>query len=161
MDALAFFDGECYFGIVSEVSESWDRVKMIESYDEMFGATLFKCMYDIAPDAWTPFAFTADDVEQKNEKFMVFAKRFVRMLDLAVHMLGPDMDIVAEEMMDLGPAHARYGVTARHFELMGQALGHTLEKVLSSRDCTPSTKHSWEKIFSFMSAYMLEGAKSV
>ena len=160
MDALAFFDDECYFGIVSEVSESWDKVKRIDSYEEFFGSILFKRMYEIAPDAWAPFSFTAEDVENKNEKFIVFAKRFVRMLDLAVHMLGPDMDIVAEQLMDLGPTHQRYGVTQKHYDLMGQALVFTLEKVLSARNCTPATKHSWTKTFSFMAAAMLNGADS-
>lgn len=69
-----------YFEIVSEVSESWDRVKRIPTYDDLVGFTLFQKMFELAPDTWEMLPFSKDDFESKDEKFLVFAKQFVRML---------------------------------------------------------------------------------
>ena len=123
-------------------------------------AFLFRRMFETAPDDWSTFSFTEDDVENKSDKFLEFAKRFVKMLDLSVHMLGPDMEIVQEQLYDLGAAHERYGVTPKHYELMGKALVYTLSTVLGRRSCTEATKDSWEKIYTFITATMMEGASS-
>jgi hemoglobin-like flavoprotein len=151
-------DSGSYFEVVSEVSESWDKIKRIPTYDEMFGVALFHRMFEIAPDKWELFPWKREDFENKNEKFIVFTKKFVRMLDMAVHMLGPDMDIVEEQMYDLGSSHERYGVTPEHFDLMGQALIHTLKMVLGPRSFMDRTEQSWQEIYSFMTKTMIKGA---
>jgi hemoglobin-like flavoprotein len=115
-------------------------------------------MYTMAPEAWGMFPYTRDDIDNKPIKFVSFVKKFVRMLDQAVDMLGPDMEIVEDQLYDLGTSHKRYGVTPKHFELMGKALIVVLKKVLGRRSFTPITDKSWNEIYKFMSMTMIQGA---
>jgi len=103
-------------------------------------------MFEIAPDAWSCYSFNKKDVEEKSEKVLVFAARFVRMLDMAVEMLGPDMDIVAEQLAEIGALHKQYGVSARQYDLMDQALTHTLGTLLPPELYTETTKNAWDKV---------------
>ncbi|CAB9507230.1 Globin [Seminavis robusta] len=154
-------DGVSYFETVSEVGQSWDKVKRIPTYDEMFGVALFEQMYEIAPDAWGIFPWSAEDMNNKDEKFLQFAKKFVRMLDVAVDMLGPDMDVVEGQLYDLGSFHKRYGVTPKHYDLMGKSLVQTLKKVLGRRSFTDKTDKAWREVYSFMSMTMIQGSAGI
>ena len=118
-------------------------------------------MYDIAPDQWGIFPWTPEDVANKDEKFMTFAKKFTKMLDQAVDMLGPDMDVVEGQLYDSGVMHKRFGVTPKHFEMMGQALVFTLKKILGRRSFTEKTEKSWNEIYQFMSMTMIQGAAGI
>ena len=118
-------------------------------------------MYEIAPDAWGIFPWSSEEMSNKDEKFISFAKKFVRMLDVAVDMLGPDMDVVESQLYDLGTFHKRYGVTPKHYELMGQALVQTLKKVLGRRSFTDRTDKAWKDTFDFMSMTMIQGAAGI
>jgi len=115
-------------------------------------------MYEIAPDQWGIFPWTPKDVEEKDAKFMDFAKKFIRMLDMAVDMLGPDMDVVESQLYDSGVMHKRFGVTPVHFEKMGEALIYTLQRILGKRSFTDKTQQSWKEIYNFMSMTMIQGA---
>lgn len=42
MSATHMMDSGSYFETVSEVTESWDKIKRIPTYDEMFGIALFE-----------------------------------------------------------------------------------------------------------------------
>jgi hemoglobin-like flavoprotein len=127
----------------------------------MFGVALFERMYEIAPDAWGLFPWTAEEMAKKDEKFVTFAKKFVRMLDMAVDMLGPDLEVVEEQLYDLGKSHTKYGVSPKHFELMGKALVVTLQKVLGRRSFTEQTAKAWKEIYEFMSMTMIQGAAGI
>ena len=117
-------------------------------------------MFEIAPDEWSTFYFTREDVERKTNKFISFSIRFVRMLDMSVDMLGHDMDIMAEQLSNLGVTHKNFGVSQKHYDLMGKALTHGLGSILCKSAFNESTKKAWETIFEFMSAMMVTGAAS-
>ena len=70
------------------------------------------------------------------------------------------MDVVEEQLEDLGDMHTRYGVHADHYKIMGDALVCTLEKILGKRSFTETTRESWEFIFKFMTDAMLKGSKA-
>ncbi|CAB9517767.1 bacterial hemoglobin [Seminavis robusta] len=146
-----------YFDTVSEVFESWDTIKRIPDYEEVVGLALFDKMFESAPDAWGIFRWRKEDFAKKDPQCVAFAKKFVRMLDLAVHMLGPEMDIVEQQMYDLGKQHQRYGVMPKHFFSMGKALESTLANILG-RDFTYKTREAWKDVFHFMSTSMIMGA---
>jgi len=161
MSAMATLEACNYFEVVSEVGNTWDQLKMIPSHDEEFGVTLFKKMFEIAPDEWNVFEFSAEDVENKSDKFLSFAKKYFRMLDMAVHLLGPDMEIVQEQMQELGVTHQRYGVKSLHYDIMGEALVFALSAILGEQRCTEETKDAWSKVYAFMTESMLEGAAAM
>lgn len=118
-------------------------------------------MYEIAPDELCTFSFTHKDVENKTEKFVAFAIRFVRMLDMSIDLLGPDMDILDEQLSDLGVAHKHFGVSQRHYDLMGKALIYGLGVILCRNTFIDSRKDARETVFKFMSTAMVNGAESV
>lgn len=93
----------------------------------------------------------------KNKKFVIFASRFVAMLDMAIDMLGPDMDMVEEQLQRLGVAHIGYGVMPKHYPLMGQAFTDTLKARLG-KGFTQKQKDSWNTVYTFMSVSMMQGA---
>jgi hemoglobin-like flavoprotein len=76
------------------------------------------------------------------------------MLDTALNMLGPDIELLTEIMTKLGAKHVRYGVTSEMFPIMGDALMHTLETILKA-DFTEPVKEAWLQTYSALSQDML------
>jgi hemoglobin-like flavoprotein len=60
----------------------------------------------------------------------------------------------------LGARHARYGVTAGHYEVVGEVLVWTLERGLAS-DFTAEVEHAWRRAFGFLAAAMRAGVDEV
>ncbi len=118
-------------------------------------------MFQIAPTVWSHFAFGKGVEEGEdlthNEHFIVFAKQFVGMLDMAIDMLGPDLEMVEEQLQQLGIRHIRYGVMPKHYPLMGKALLQTIENKLGDQ-FTDRHHDSWNAIYTFMSVSMMQGA---
>jgi hemoglobin-like flavoprotein len=136
-------------------------VKGIAQYEETVGIALFDRMFEVAPEEWgTIFPWKREDFQQKSPRFLNFAKKFVRMLDLAVHMLGPDMEIVEEAMFELGASHAKYGMQPKQFDVMGESLEYALQGLLGS-NFTPAIKQAWRTVFRFWSGAMIHGAGTV
>jgi len=151
-------DEVAYFETVSEVLESWERVKRMPSYDEKLGVALFTRLFEVAPDGgWEIMPWTKADFDAKDAKFLKFAKSFVRMLDMAIDMLGPDLEIVEEQMYELGVSHGKYGVLPMHFEHMGKALDFVLQDMLQDL-YKPSTKKAWTSVYRFITTTMIQGS---
>jgi hemoglobin-like flavoprotein len=60
-------------------------------------------------------------------------------------------------IQDLGRRHVGYGVTAEHYELVGEALLWTLEQGLGD-DFTPSVKAAWQEAYVTLSGAMKSAA---
>jgi methyl-accepting chemotaxis protein len=82
------------------------------------------------------------------------AAYLVQMLDTALNMLGPDIELLTEIMHELGMKHVRYGVKPEMFPIMGDSLLHTLETTLKS-DFTEPIKAAWVEIYSALSQDMI------
>jgi hypothetical protein len=80
------------------------------------------------------------------------------MLDLAVNLLGPDLHPVTVALRDLGARHTAYGVLPSHYDIVGQALLHTLETALGDA-WTDEVKKGWIGVYTFVSTAMIEGAE--
>jgi hypothetical protein len=57
----------------------------------------------------------------KSKRFIMHAAYLVQMLDTVLNMLGPDIELLTEIMLDLGAKHLRYGVKPDMFPRMGEA----------------------------------------
>ncbi|CAB9528889.1 Neuroglobin [Seminavis robusta] len=156
------FIAESYFDVVTNVNDTWARVKALPNYREEFGVALFRRMFEVAPDAWTVFPWGRgnknDEDMFKNPEFLKFARRFTEMLDMAIDMLGPDMELVEEQLTDIGIMHSRVGVVPRHYPLMGACLIDTLADKLGPETFTRRHRDAWGATFQFMSTTMLQGA---
>lgn len=60
----------------------------------------------------------------------------------------------------LGARHARYGVTAGHYEIAGEVLIWALERGLAS-DFTAEVERAWRRAYAFLAAAMRAGADEV
>jgi methyl-accepting chemotaxis protein len=82
------------------------------------------------------------------------AAYLIQMIDTALNMLGPDIELLTEIMHELGLKHVRYGVKPEMFPIMGEALIHTLETTLKD-DFTEPVKEAWVEIYSALSQDMI------
>lgn len=115
----------------------------------------------IAPAVWRQFPWgkgvkPGEDLVE-NKLFLVFARQFVGMLDMAIDMLGPDLEMVEGQLQLLGIRHISYGVMPKHYPLMGKALLQTMENKLGD-SFTDRLHDSWNAIYTFMSVSMMQGA---
>ncbi|KAG7373454.1 flavohemoprotein [Nitzschia inconspicua] len=149
---------------VRAVDESWLRIREIPNYEQVAGQILFRKIFELAPAALGMYQFgsefetgTEDELYQ-HPVFLGHAKAVVQMLDLAINLLGPDMDPVTVALKDLGARHTVYGVLPPHYEIVGQALLHTLEVALGD-GWTDTVKEGWIGVYTFVSTAMMEGAE--
>ena len=105
-----------------------------------------------------PIDVDADSPEVlKSKRFLMHAAYLIQMLDTALNMLGPDIELLTEILTELGEKHVRYGVKPEMFPVMGEALLHALETSLSL-DAT--TKEAWVETYHALSQDMIRAQMS-
>lgn len=82
----------------------------------------------------------------------------VDMIDCAVGLLGPDLDPLKEDLLDLGKRHISYGVSSDYFPVMEKAVMYMLEELLDDM-LTKKDRQAWQVIFHFMISNMMKGMK--
>ena len=85
-------------------------------------------------------------------------KKLVQILAAAVSGLD-DLDALVPVVKDLGRRHAGYGVTAAHYDSVGQALLWTLEQGLGAA-WTPEAKAAWTEVYGLIAGVMQDAAES-
>lgn len=104
------------------------------------------------------FGFSPTEDIRKNPKFDVHARQMVDMIDMAVGFLGPDLDPLTEDLIDLGKRHIGYGVESEYLPVMERAVVYTLEELLGN-GFTRDDRNAWGVIFHFMITHMVAGMK--
>jgi len=104
----------------------------------------------------TLYKYNQADIAKKDPKFLFHATRFVKMLDMVLDMLGPDLETVREELTELGASHGRFGCLPSHYELMGHALDDTLNDVLGEELYKPEVRDAWLKLYEWITGVMIE-----
>jgi hypothetical protein len=84
-------------------------------------------LFDVCPETKVLFGYPIGiDVKSpellKSKRFLNHASYMIQMLDSALGMLGPDIELLTEIMYELGVKHVRYGVTPKMFPIMGDCL---------------------------------------
>ncbi|KAL3928710.1 MAG: hypothetical protein SGBAC_012529 [Bacillariaceae sp.] len=87
---------------IQSIFSSWDVIKNIPEFQELFSDQLSEKLADSNVAEW--FSGPA------NPHHLVF----VKMIDLIVHLLGPDLDVIIEELTSQGRRHHRY-----HSDMIG------------------------------------------
>ena len=111
----------------------------------------------ICPKAMSLFGFKCDGKVDlsKSEMFIMHAKKFVTMLDSAVDMLGPNLDMLTDILTELGQKHAiKYLVKPEYFPPMGIALLESLQEV--DKEFTLDIQKSWRVVYTAISADMIK-----
>lgn len=120
-------------------------------------------LFENAPQSKVLFGFpitidpTSKDLLQ-SRRFKMHAVYMIQMLDTALNMLGPDIELLTEIMMELGAKHRRYGVKPEMFPVMGESLLIMLEKVLGD-SFTDAKREAWKETYGELSADMIAAQK--
>ena len=101
------------------------------------------------------FKFDKADLKA-NTKFRVHADSMVDMMDMAISLLGPDLDPLAEDLVELGKRHIAYGVKLEFLPIMERAVLHAMDEMLTS-NFTSKDRRSWQLVFHFMITNMVKG----
>jgi hemoglobin-like flavoprotein len=117
-------------------------------------------LFDKCPQAKVLFGFPIDIDPHcqellQSKRFKMHAAYLIQMIDTALNMLGPDIELLTEMMVDLGVKHVTYGVTPEMFPIMGTCLIATLEESLSEDDFTATVKEAWVETYSALSQDMI------
>ena len=80
------------------------------------------------------------------------------MIDRAMQLLGPDIELLTEIMLDLGSKHRQFGVKPDHFPPMGQALIGVMQEMLGSQ-FTDDTKGAYLEVYQALSYDMIRAPR--
>ncbi|GKY93941.1 hypothetical protein MPSEU_000361000 [Mayamaea pseudoterrestris] len=143
---------------VMNVTTTWDKAKRTPKFEEVAGEAILTRLFTLEPQARTMFGFDATEVVTENPKFGHHSKVMVDMLDMAVSFLGPDLEPIEYELLDLGKRHIAYGVQPEYFPIMERAVMYALDGILDDK-LTRDDRGSWQVIFQFMIENMTKGMK--
>lgn len=149
------------FGTISDVLDSWERLRRTPDYDTKAGTILFSHLFEKRPKAKTLFGFplTMDpscQSLQKSRRFVIHAKYMISMLDKALNLLGPDAELLAEIMSDLGQKHVSFGIEDEsYYSIMGDSLFQALSEILG-KHFTPEIEQSWTIVYGELSQAMIK-----
>jgi methyl-accepting chemotaxis protein len=93
---------------------------------------------------------------RKNPCYIMHAKATVERLDMAVCLLGPDLDPLEEDLRDLGERHLSYGVRPKNLPNMVKSLIGAIENVLKD-EFSAEDKEGWDAVLGFMVESMAMG----
>lgn len=131
---------------VALVQDSFKKVAPIAATAaDIFYARLF----EIAPEVRPLFPEVMTDQKAK----------LMQTLAVAVNNLH-QVETIVPVVQDLGRKHVGYGVVDAHYDKVGAALIHTLEKGLGD-DFTPDVKAAWIETYTLVATVMKEAAATV
>ena len=117
-------------------------------------------MLHLEPSARKIFKFTADEDIRLNPSFRIHSRAMVTMIDSAVDLLGPDLDLLQEDLFRLGTRHIGYGVKVEYLPIMGKAVDYTLDTLLKEEEYTKKHKKAWKMIMKYMVTQMSLGMQA-
>jgi len=83
------------------------------------------------------------------------ASYLIQMLDTALNMLGPDIELLTEIMQELGAKHVTYGVKPEMFPIMGECLIATMKQNLKASVMSGPVEDAWKEVYSALSQDMI------
>jgi hemoglobin-like flavoprotein len=92
------------------------------------------------------------DMREQKRSFTVMMATTVQNLD--------NLDALEPLARALGARHRRYGVTAGHYEIAGEALVWALERGLA-RDFTTQVEQAWRRAYALLATAMKAGGQEV
>jgi hemoglobin-like flavoprotein len=150
---------EISYTTINHVIESWEAMKRTKNYEVVSGTKLFQRLFDKCPQAKILFGFPINiDVTSAelltSKRFLAHAAYLLEMIDAALNMLGPDIELLTDIMLELGEKHIRYGVKPEMFPIMEEALICMLEDALGT-EFTADMKEAWGETYGALSGDMI------
>jgi hemoglobin-like flavoprotein len=113
-------------------------------------------MFAIEPKTRKLFKFPLEGDIRDDPKFHMHAQTIFQMIDFAVSFLGPDMDMLKEDLVALGKRHIHYGVKPLFLPVMEKSVIHALEELLAEK-FTKDDRKAWQIVFHYLIAQMTIG----
>ena len=139
-------------------------LRRLPNHEEVAGVILFTHLFQQCPEAKELFGFPIEmdpgsDQMQTSKRFLKHAAYMIQMLDRAFNMLGPDAELLAEILGDLGKKHARMGVKEEMFPVMGEALIATMKEVLAE-NFTPDVEAAYKEVYNALATGIVKSMNS-
>jgi methyl-accepting chemotaxis protein len=149
-----------YFDQLVSVSIQYACINPFTKILTLLSSFRWRSLFEKCPQAKVLFGFPIDIDPTSPEvltskRFLMHAAYLIQMIDTALNMLGPDIELLTEIMTELGVKHVRYGVKPEMFPIMGDALIHTLEETLKADDFTEPIKEAWIEVYKALSQDMI------
>lgn len=154
---------ELSYETASTVIDSWESLRRTENYAEKTGRGLFIRFFEEEPNARTVFGFNEKDVDAiyDSQKFLDIGKKFIEIVDQVVDMLGPDLQTVAEVLMDLGKKyHTKYNMQPEYYSALARALIDQIEEILGSKRFATRTKSCWVQVYGALAKVISPSSQS-
>lgn len=90
-----------------------------------------------------------------SKRFLAHGSYLIQMLDASLNMLGPDIELLTEIMLELGTKHWRFGVTPDMYPVMCESLLDAMTEILGTKHMSAAVKESWRIVFGALVADML------
>jgi hemoglobin-like flavoprotein len=94
----------------------------------------------------------------KSKRLIRHAEHYMNMVDRAINLLGPDIELLTDIMLELGQQHYKFGVEASFYPPMGVALLEVLQKFLGD-SFTEEMKNSWLETYQALAYDMIRSKK--
>jgi hypothetical protein len=102
--------------------------------------------FELDPSALSVFSFGSphelSDEFFASPRLRKHAKYFIQMIERAIGLLGPDIELLTDILLQLGKKHSTFGVKQSHFLPMGTALLDMLKELLKDK-YTDEIKDAW------------------
>lgn len=80
----------------------------------------------------------------------------VSMIEMAIQLVGPELDLVTEKLWEVGAKHSRYGVTRRQYVIFGSGIAAGIEEVLGE-PLSDDVRESWRIFYTYLTLNMQKG----
>lgn len=136
---------------ISKVLDSWESARQKFGNEEEIGSKILLSLFETVPEAKAMFGLPSHAGAGNSRAFamglLVHGTSVVRMLDGAVSMLGPDMDMVQEILIQLSQLH---GIKVEYFLLFGDSIREALSAIIGE-SFSKETDAAWKTFFSYLS----------
>jgi hemoglobin-like flavoprotein len=116
-------------------------------------------LVDLDPKVRKIFGFKDGEDIRENPCYAMHARATVERLDMAVCLLGPDLEPLEEDLWELGDRHLSYGVQPKNLPFMAKSLIGAIEKVLKG-ELSAEEEKGWYAVLEFMIESMTLGMKA-
>jgi len=116
----------------------------------------FSRLFQLDPSSKAVFHFKGE-INYGGPRLIQHAKTFIKTIDRAVGLLGPDIELLTEILLELGKKHGQYGVRPSHYVSAGQSLMNIMEDVLGDR-FQPHHKNAWLEVYQGLSYDMIRSS---
>jgi hemoglobin-like flavoprotein len=145
------------YSTVMQVSMSWDKFKTFDQ--AKVGRAIFTRLLELEPKARDMFKLGPPGQDaQSSQQFEAHARTIFDMIDLIVCALGPDLEPIESDLIDLGRRHVRHGVPSSYLHAMERSVIDSMSTMLGI-GYSESDREAWKIIFKFLTSHMIRGMK--